>query len=80
MWPRLSVLPGHAHKGLIPQIHVFPDPRNLFLHAQVVALERNKAKLSRSFPAEMQLNGKAEETDEVVFDYLIYGLGAQYAP
>ncbi|KAH8801970.1 hypothetical protein DL96DRAFT_1634702 [Flagelloscypha sp. PMI_526] len=74
IFPRLSVLPGHEHKGYIPTTNIFQIPQSSthrYLNATVTNLTTTHVTLSRPFP-ELGL-----ESNTIAFDYCIYALGAK---
>ncbi|KAH8828599.1 hypothetical protein DL96DRAFT_1595144 [Flagelloscypha sp. PMI_526] len=74
VFPRLSVLPGHEHKGYIPTSNIFrmpQSPNHRYLNATVTHLTTTHVTLSRAFP-ELGI-----ESNVIAFDYCIYALGAK---
>lgn len=74
VFPRVAVLPQHAHKAFIPYTNLFKDTgeRHIALQAQITSISEHSLTLSKSFPE----HGVVGDPPILHFDYLIYALGS----
>jgi hypothetical protein len=95
-FPRASVVPGHEHKIFIPYTKLFhpldstaTTSDNALVHGSLTSLSlpggRNgKSPVGRGVASYVPLNvkneGSPDSTQDIHFDYLVYGLGSHLPP